>query len=79
MLMPNVGEIVGGSMRMYDHTELMEGYKSEGIDASKYYWYTDQVSFVCGKLHSIFCNLHSKLHGFRKNLVYYVKLMHLFI
>jgi asparaginyl-tRNA synthetase len=32
LLMPNVGEIVGGSMRMDDLAELMEGYKREGID-----------------------------------------------
>jgi len=44
LLMPNVGEIVGGSMRMNDHTELMEAYKQEGVDPSKYYWYTDQVN-----------------------------------
>lgn len=45
VLMPNVGEIVGGSMRMYDHEELMEAYKKEGVDASRYYWYTDQRKF----------------------------------
>jgi len=42
--MPNVGEVVGGSMRMNDHTELMEACKQEGLDPSKYYWYTDQVN-----------------------------------
>nr|CAB3264202.1 asparagine--tRNA ligase, cytoplasmic [Phallusia mammillata] len=45
VLMPNVGEIVGGSMRMNDHAELMEAYKIEGVDPSKYYWYTDQRKF----------------------------------
>ena len=43
ILMPRVGEIVGGSMRMDDHDELMEAYKREGLDPSDYYWYTDQV------------------------------------
>jgi len=45
LLMPNVGEVVGGSMRMYDHEEIMEAYKTEGVDASNYYWYTDQRRF----------------------------------
>ncbi|XP_031625737.1 asparagine--tRNA ligase, cytoplasmic [Contarinia nasturtii] len=42
VLLPNVGEIVGGSMRMYNNEELLEGYKREGIDSAPYYWYTDQ-------------------------------------
>ncbi|KAJ3640976.1 hypothetical protein Zmor_027507 [Zophobas morio] len=45
VLLPNVGEIVGGSMRIYDLEELMAGYKREGIDPTPYFWYTDQRKY----------------------------------
>ncbi|ABN67583.2 Asparaginyl-tRNA synthetase, cytoplasmic (Asparagine--tRNA ligase) (AsnRS) [Scheffersomyces stipitis CBS 6054] len=45
VLMPNVGEITGGSMRTYDYDELIAAIKREKLDLDSYYWFTDQRKY----------------------------------
>ncbi|KAF0983872.1 hypothetical protein FDP41_007787 [Naegleria fowleri] len=45
LLLPGVGEVIGGSMRLESFDTLMEGYKKEGISAEPYYWYSDQRKY----------------------------------
>lgn len=63
VLLPNVGEIVGGSMRLWDSESLLEGYKREGIDPTPYYWYTDQVLLIDNHYFTL---VEKKLHTYEE-------------
>lgn len=45
LLLPGVGEVVGGSMRMWNEGELMAAYKKSNMDPEPYYWFTEQRRF----------------------------------
>ena len=45
LLLPNVGEIIGGSQREDDYEILLERMREEGLDPTPYYWYLDQRKY----------------------------------
>ncbi len=45
LLLPNVGEIIGGSQREDDLEILVQRMSEEGLDLKPYYWYLDQRKY----------------------------------
>jgi len=45
LLIPNVGEIIGGSQREDDLEILLQRMREEGLDTKPYYWYIDQRKY----------------------------------
>jgi asparaginyl-tRNA synthetase len=48
LLFPGVGEVVGGSMRNSDYSDLMEKINKEGIPVENYKWYLDLRKYGAG-------------------------------
>ena len=45
VLVPRIGEIIGGSEREYRYDVLLENMKAKGIDPAAYWWYLDLRRF----------------------------------
>ena len=45
VLIPNVGEVIGGSMRMWDHETLTRKFKEEGMGKLMFYSRSDFIIF----------------------------------
>ena len=41
LLVPGVGEVAGGSMRLYRYEDTLRALERQGLDKDQYYWYTD--------------------------------------